>query len=107
MGRVGAAFILLLWLALIALAALWARDSLARGTTVRDQLSAQDPGPPGCPQLLQAPTSAGCASVLEAAVANTDSFFSRSVERQLGQAGAVPERTSVSNSRPQLRHPYS
>lgn len=30
MGRIGAALILLLWLALIALAALWAHDSLAR-----------------------------------------------------------------------------
>jgi len=40
-------------------------------------------------------------------VANTDSFFSSSVEWQLGQSGTVEERTSVSNSWPHLLHAYS
>lgn len=49
-GRIGAAFIVLLWVALIALAAMWARESFAhqdgRGGSL-DQFSAQLPGPPG------------------------------------------------------------
>jgi len=110
-GRVGAAIVVLLWLALIVLAAIWARDSFARqdgrGGLLGYQLSAQLPGPPGWPHVVQAPAATGSASAVEPAVANTDSFFSRSVERQLGQAGTVPVRTSDSNSRPQLRHPYS
>jgi uncharacterized membrane protein YkvA (DUF1232 family) len=109
-GRVGAVIIVLLWIAVIVLAAIWARDSFAhqdeRGKIV-DQFSAQLPGPPGWPQVPHAPAAAGSASAVEPAVAKTDSFFSRSVERQPGHAGTVPERTSDSNSRPQLRHPYS
>ena len=47
-GRIGAALILLLWLVLIALAALWAHDSFARQDgRSGGQFSAQLPGPPG------------------------------------------------------------
>ena len=58
-GRTGAAVIVLLWLVLIALAALWAHETFARdgSDALRDQLSAQDPGPPGCPQAPQGPAA--------------------------------------------------
>jgi hypothetical protein len=49
----------------------------------------------------------GAASAGAAAVANTESFFSSSVEWQLGQSGTVEERTSVSNSWPHLLQEYS
>jgi uncharacterized membrane protein YkvA (DUF1232 family) len=38
MGRIGAAFIVLLWLALIALAALWAHNSFAHERPLRDYI---------------------------------------------------------------------
>jgi hypothetical protein len=62
------------------------------------QFSAQAPGPPGWPHEPHAPAATGSASAVDPAVAKTDSFFSRSVERQLGQSGTVLERTSISNS---------
>jgi hypothetical protein len=60
----------------------------------------------GLPQAPQGPTAAA-ASGCEAAVANTESFFSSSVEWQLGQSGTLEERTSVSNSCPHLLQEYS
>jgi hypothetical protein len=60
----------------------------------------------GLPQAPQGPT-AGAASGWDAAVANTDNFFSSSVEWQLGQSGTLEERTSVSNSWPHLLQEYS
>ena len=47
-GRVGAALIVMLWLVLIVLAALWAHDTFAhQDGRSGDQFSAQLPGPPG------------------------------------------------------------
>jgi hypothetical protein len=71
------------------------------------QFSAQAPGPPGCPQEPQGPGAAGADFAVDTAVEKTDSFFSSSVEWQLGQSGTVSERTSVSNSWPHLVHAYS
>lgn len=51
--------------------------------------------------------AAGAACALAPGFAGTESFFSSSVEPQPGQSGAVPLRTSVSNSCPHFLHPYS
>jgi hypothetical protein len=71
------------------------------------QFSPHAPGPSGCPQEPQGPGAAGADFVVDTAVEKTDSFFSSSVEWQLGQSGTVSERTSVSNSWPHLVHAYS
>lgn len=71
------------------------------------QFSAQALGPPGCPHELHGLAAAGARSKVDLGEAKTESFFSRSVERQLGQSGTVLERTSVSNSCPHLLHAYS
>jgi hypothetical protein len=75
--------------------------------SVDSQCRAQDPGPPGWPQLPQGPAARGAGSGPPADVANTESFFSSSVEWQLGQSGTVLERTRVSNSWPQDLQAYS
>jgi len=61
---------------------------------------AQDPGPPGWPQVPQA---AGAESAAGVCVANTDSFLSSSALEQRAQVGVSALRTSVSNSWEQAR----
>jgi len=70
------------------------------------QLNPHEPGPFGFPQVPHGPI-AGAGSLVENAVATTESFFSRLVELHVGQSGVLPERTSVSNWWPHLLHAYS
>src|SRR5919198_4147836 len=67
---------------------------------------AQDPGPPGWPQVPQGPVADGASPLFDCA-ANTDSFFSSSLLAQRSQLGVSAARTSVSNSWPQARQAYS
>ena len=62
---------------------------------------AQDPGPPGWPQVPQA---AAAESATGFCVAKTDSFLSNSALEQRAQVGVSAPRTSVSNSCEQARH---
>jgi len=66
------------------------RDRASEERVAAASIQCAGPGPPGWPHEPHGPTATRAASAVESDVAKTDSFFSRSVEWQLGQSETVP-----------------